>query len=85
MWHPLMRKPKPKPPLAQRKLPGEDDELFEKIVNGSVVDPDLAFRINQDRGLQGKPSVVPKVKSYEEEKDHLEDISKGAAETFKFR
>jgi len=85
MWHPLMGRPKPKPPLAQRKLPDEDDELFTKIIDGQVVDPELAFQINHHRGLLGKPSIVPRVKPYDEEKDHLNDISAGASETFKFR
>ncbi|KAL7537544.1 hypothetical protein ACHAXR_007899 [Thalassiosira sp. AJA248-18] len=85
MWHPLMGKPKPKPPLAQRKLPEEDDELFRKILDGDVVDPELAFQINQERGLRGKPSVVPRVKPYEEEKDRLDEIARGAGGAFKFR
>mmetsp|Transcript_16386 Transcript_16386/g.35420 ORF Transcript_16386/g.35420 Transcript_16386/m.35420 type:complete len:471 (-) Transcript_16386:150-1562(-) len=85
MWNPLMGKQKPKPPLAQRKLPGEDDDLFQKIIHGDIVDPELAFQINQDRGLHGKPAIVPRVKSYDEEKDHLEDIAKTAVESFKFR
>ena len=45
------------------------------------MDPELAFQINKERGLHGKPSVVPKIKSYDEEKDHLEGLSKGAEET----
>ena len=85
MWHPLMGKPKPKVPLAKRQLPGEDDELFTRILNGSVCDPEMAFHINQDRGIRGLPSIVPRVKPYEEDKGHLSEISKGAAETFKFR
>jgi len=85
MWHPLMRRQKPKPPLAQRKLPDEDEELFQKIIDGDIVDPELAFHINRDRGLHGKPSIVPRVKQYDEDKDHLDDIAKGAGDTFKFR
>jgi len=85
MWHPIMGKQKPKPPLAQRKLPSEDKELFQKIIDGDIVDPELAFQINQDRGLHGKPSIVPRVKQYDEEKDHLDDISRDAAESFQFR
>ena len=34
MWHPLMGKPKPPTPLAKRKLPGEDDDLFKQILAG---------------------------------------------------
>ena len=85
MWHPLMGKQKPKVPLAKRKLPGEDDELFQRILDGDIVDPELAFEINKVRGLHGKPSVVPRVKSYEEEKDHLQDLRQGAGDTFKFK
>mmetsp|Transcript_1212 Transcript_1212/g.2317 ORF Transcript_1212/g.2317 Transcript_1212/m.2317 type:complete len:705 (-) Transcript_1212:1035-3149(-) len=85
MWHPLMGRPKQKAPLAQRKLPSEDEELFKKIVDGEVIDPELAFQINQERGFHGKPSVVPRVKPYDEEKDHLDDISKEAAKNFQFR
>lgn len=50
-------------------------------IKGEVVDPELAFQINKERGLHGKPSVVPRIKSYDEEKDHLEDLYKGAEET----
>lgn len=85
MWHPLMGKPKPKLPLAQRILPGEDDELFNKILNGEVVDPELVFEINRDRGFVGKPSIVPTVRSYGEEKDKLDQLRAGAAQNFKFR
>ena len=85
MWNPQMGRPKPKPPLAKRVLPEEDEELFRKIVNGEVVDPELAFQINQHRGMVGKPSVVPTVKSYEEERDELDLLRKGAADNFKFR
>lgn len=49
------------------------------------MDPELAFQINQDRGLHGKPSIVPRVKQYDEEKDHLDDIARDAAESFQFR
>ena len=85
MWNPQMGKQKPKPPLGKRKLPGEDDELFQKILDGDVVDPELAFEINRDRGLHGKPAITPRIKTYEEEKDHLDLLAKGAGETFKFR
>jgi hypothetical protein len=46
-----MGRPKPKPPLAKRALPGEDDDLFQKIVDGEVVDPELVFQINHHRGI----------------------------------
>jgi len=41
--------------------------------------------INRDRGLHGKPAITPRIKTYEEEKDHLDLLGKGAGETFKFR
>mmetsp|Transcript_16021 Transcript_16021/g.36967 ORF Transcript_16021/g.36967 Transcript_16021/m.36967 type:complete len:699 (-) Transcript_16021:138-2234(-) len=84
-WHPSMGKPKPKPPQAQRKLPEEDDELFRQIVDGEVVDAEMAFRLNQHRFLEGKPSIVPRVKTYDEDKDHLEIITAGAHAGFEFR
>ena len=84
-WHPSMGKPKPKPPQAQRKLPEEDDELFRKIVDGEVVDAEMAFRLNQHRFLEGKPSIVPRVKTYDEDRDHLENITAGARAGFEFR
>ena len=85
MWHPQMGRPIPKPPLAQRNLPGEDDELFQKILDGDVVDPEMAWLINRDRGLHNKPAIVPRVKTYDEEKDHLSDIPKGAGDTYRYR
>ena len=86
MWNPLMGKPKPTSPIAQRKLPDEDDVIFQKILNGdSDVNPELAFQINQDRGLHGKPSVVPRVKPYQDEKEHLDEIKTSAGDMIKFR
>ncbi len=80
-----MGRPKPKPPLAQRKLPEEDDELFKHIIDGDAVDPELAFELNHYRGMHGKPSIVPKVKSYEDERDDLGALAVGAGKNFKFR
>ncbi|KAL9182774.1 hypothetical protein ACHAXT_004053, partial [Thalassiosira profunda] len=85
MWHPLMGKPKPKAPLAQRKLPDEDSELFQHILNGEVVDPELAFEINRDRGMHGKPSIVPRVQPYTGDRERLKEIAQGAGDSFRFR
>lgn len=85
MLHPQMGKPKPKPPLAKRALPGEDDDLFQKIVDGEVVDPELVFEINHNRGMAGKPAIVPTVRPYEEEKDELYKLRAGAIDNFKFK
>lgn len=80
-----MGRPKPKPPLAKRALPGEEDDLFQKIVDGEVVDPELVFQINHHRGMAGKPAVVPTVRSYEEEKDELYKLRAGAIDNIRFR
>ena len=85
MWHPLMGKPAPKIPAERQRLPGEDEELLRKILDGDAVDPELAMEINYERGLQGKPAAVPRVKPYEEEKDALNNIAKGAGKGFKYR
>ena len=85
MWHPLMGRPKPTVPKAKRALEGEDAEMVEKLISGDVIDAELILYINMKRALHGKPAIVPRVKPYDEEKDNLGDIARGAADTFKFR
>jgi hypothetical protein len=85
MWKPLMGKPKPKPPLAKRVLPEEDNELFQKIVDKKLVDPELVFELNHHRALVGKPSIIPAVKRYDEEKDQLNLLREVAVKNFRFR
>jgi hypothetical protein len=85
MWHKQLNKQMPTPHMAKRRLKGEDEDLIRQILDGEYVDPELMFKINQDRSVSGKPSLVPRVKTYDEDKMHLEELTKEASATFKFR
>ena len=85
MWHPQMARQKPKPPVTKRRLLHEDEEVVQMILDGEIVDPEVIFNINLDRGAHGTPALLPRVKPYCEEKDNLEDLAKHAEAAFKFR
>ncbi len=85
MWHEQLNKQMPTPHMPKRRLKGEKEDLIWQILDGEYVDPELMFKINQDRSVSGKPSLVPRVKTYDEDKMHLEELTKEASATFKFR
>lgn len=80
-----MGKPIEKPPTYKRVLPGEDEALVQKILDGELVAPEEMFEINRQRIYAKKPALIPKVKPYSDEKDALHEIARNAAATFKFR
>ncbi len=85
VWHPLMGRPKPKVPVPKKRFAHEDEELVNKILDGEFVDPELVFDINRDRGLHGKPALIPRVRPYSEEKDHLDSLADQVCAVAKFR
>eukprot|EP00970_Alexandrium_tamarense_P020277 scaffold15044_cov193-Alexandrium_tamarense.AAC.2 len=85
MWHKQLNKQMPTPHTAKHRLKGEDKDLIRQILDGEYVDPELMFKMNRDRSVSVKPSLVPRVKTYDEDKMHLEELKKEASATFKFR
>ena len=86
MLHPMMGKQEPKPPVQKRVLKGEDEEVVQKMLNGSFVDPELQLQVAKLRAMNGLPSIVPRVRSYAEDKENnLDKLKAEASETFKFR
>ena len=86
MRNPLMRKQAPKPPLQKRILKGEDEEVVQKLLSGSFVDPELQMQVAHLRARNGLPTVVPKVRSYAEDKENnLDKLVTEASATFEFR
>ena len=75
----------PQLPSSKRPLDGEDTEAVEKALRGSFIAADELFMINRQRALDGNSFVIPKVKSFEEDKEDLKKLSKHAIETFEFR
>lgn len=87
MLHPMMGKQEPKPPVQKRVLKGEDEEVVQKLLNGSFVDPELQLQVAKLRAMNGLPSIVPRVRSYAEDKENinLDKFVTEASETFEFR
>ena len=86
MWNPLMNKQVPKPPPQKRILKGEDEEIVQKLLRGSFVDPELQLQVAKLRAESGLPAVVPRVRAYAEDKENnLGELSREASAAFKFR
>mmetsp|Transcript_12678 Transcript_12678/g.19525 ORF Transcript_12678/g.19525 Transcript_12678/m.19525 type:complete len:697 (-) Transcript_12678:108-2198(-) len=85
MRHPLMGKQVPRPPPQKRILKGEDEEIVQKMLSGSYVDPELRLEVAKHRAKNGLPTVVPRVRPYAEEKENLGELAKEASATFEFR
>lgn len=87
MLHPMMGKQEPKPPVQKRVLKGEDEEVVQKMLNGSFVDPELVLQVAKLRAMNGLPSIVPRVRSYAEDKENinLDTFVAEASKTFEFR
>lgn len=80
-----MGKPIERPPVYKRILPGEDEDIVQKTLDGEFVSPDLLFELNRQRIHDKKTFLIPKVKPYEEDKDSLPELAQHAGETFRFR
>jgi hypothetical protein len=85
MFNPLFGKAEPLPPRSKRALEGEDSEFVEQALKGDFVAPDTLFEVNYNRLIHNKAAIVPKVKSYEEDKDSLPELMSHAAEMFQFK
>lgn len=80
-----MGPPEKKPPVERRILPGEDVEWTTKALSGEYVPADILFELNQRRLVAGQSPIIPKVRSYEEEKDKLSLLRQHAQDNFAFR
>lgn len=80
-----MGKPEAKEPVYRRVLEGEDEEIARKAIDGDFIHPEQFFEINLKRLHSRKPFIVPKVRSYEAEKDSLRELAQYARENFEFR
>ena len=67
---------------ARRPIRDEDSVLVERALNGEWVDPSFLAELNYSRAMDGLPVLVPKVKTYEEDKEALDDLRKHAHEGF---
>ena len=85
MWRPEMGPPPKKVPSELRPLPGEDEDMVERALAGSYIEPGVLFSINRNRAKEGKHYIVPKVTSYEEEKDKLEQLLASARAHYEFK
>ena len=85
MWRPEMGPPPKKVPSELRPLPGEDEDMVERALAGSNIEPGVLFAINRNRAKEGKHYIVPKVISYEEEKDKLDQLLASARAHYEFK
>ena len=85
MWRPEMGPPPKKVPSELRPLQGEDENMVDRALAGSYIEPGVLFAINRNRAKEGKHYIVPKVTSYEEEKDKLEQLLASARAHYQFK
>ena len=85
MYRKGMGRPPVKIPFKYRAIPGEDDEVVQKLVDGEYVNPQQVFEISKKRALEHHPAIVRGVRSYEQEKDKLDDLMKEGVNAFRFR
>lgn len=78
--------PPPKP-LPYDRWISEDEgaNLLEEELSDEHVSPALLFRINRSRGTVTEPFILPRVRSYTEDKNNLDDLRANALDNFKFR
>ena len=62
-------KTKPLPPESKRALEGEDEEFVQRALDGELVDQNKLFEINLARMKNHQSVIVPKIKTYAEEKE----------------
>lgn len=85
MFNPLFGKSEPLAPRSKRAFEGEDSEFVEQALQGEFVAPEVLFEVNYNRAIHNKAIIVPKVKSYEEDKDSLPELMSHATEMFQFK
>jgi len=79
------RPSKPVTPISKSLLPGEDKDVVDKALNGDFVDQEKLHMVNIKRGEEGKPFIIPKIKSYEDDKEFLTLLSNQARQNFEYR
>ena len=80
-------KMKPLPPTSKRVLEGEDEDFVQSVLDGgSAVDQAKLLEINLERIKQGKSVLVPRIRTYEEDKNlGLDGLKGSATEVFERR
>jgi MFS family permease len=78
-------RPETKPPSYQRILPGDDEELAQKFLDGEYIPQEQVWELNRRRGLEKKPFLLPTVKPYEEDKEKLEEVFAHVEENLRFQ
>lgn len=87
---PLMRLsemgPPPKPvPYEDWIVQSESANLTEENLSDEHVPPVLLYQINRERRTLNKPFILPRVKSYAEDKDKLNELRANAVDNYRFR
>ncbi|VEU34721.1 unnamed protein product [Pseudo-nitzschia multistriata] len=78
--------PPPKPlPYDEWIRKNEEAELGQEMLSDEHVPPALLFLINRQRGIENKPYILPKIKSYAEDKDKLGELRANALDNYRFR
>jgi hypothetical protein len=85
MCRPEMGPPPKKIPNELRPLKGEDEDLVERALAGSIIDPGVLWSINRNRAKDGKHFIVPNVSSYEEDKQMLDQLRASARAHYEFK
>ena len=75
----------PPPDYAHTALDFEDTELVEKIMKGDWVPLKVLTELNTRRYRDGLPFLTPPVRSYEDDKDRLNEMRKNAREDFAYQ
>ena len=85
MWRPEMG-PSPKPlPYDDWFAQDEAANLAEGALFEEHVPPALLFQINRKRGIINQPSTIPRIKTYAEDKEHLDALRANAIDNYRFR
>jgi MFS family permease len=73
------------PPSSKLVLPEEDEAFVQLVLQGDFVDPEKLYAVNMARALMNKSLLIPRVKTYEEDKGNMADLQRYAKEAYKFR
>ncbi|KAL3925136.1 MAG: hypothetical protein SGILL_000608 [Bacillariaceae sp.] len=84
MWHKSFGREQKPPPPDKRPLPGEDKEAVTQALDGKLSDATL-WLMNMKRLQKKEPMIIPRVSTYEEDRNNLSALLDLAGETFQNR